>query len=124
MTDFEQVLEKVFGSIIGMLVFRRALHDVRLGREIIVTTVNVILNSHEPDPKRKLAKRWRSGKPFEELDVDQNIVISMHADGGFYSVTHVNYYCWFVQDGRNLARFVADELNARERSKAKERRDE
>ncbi len=117
-------MEDVFDSIIGMPVFRRALHDVRHGREIIGTTVSVILNSHEPDPKRKLAKRWRSGKPFEGLDVDQNIVISVHADSSFYSVTHVNYYCWFVRDGRNLARFVADELNARERNKTKERRNE
>jgi hypothetical protein len=115
MTDFEQALEDVFSSIIGIPVFRRALHDVRLGRDLVGVAVDVILNPHEPDPKRKLAKRWRSGKPFEELDVDRNIIISTHADSGFYSVNHSTYYCWFVQDGRNLARFVTDELNAMRR---------
>ena len=124
MTDFEQALEEVFGIIIGTPVFRRALHDVRSGRDLVGIAMDVTLNLDMPDPKRKLAKRWRSGKPFEELDVDQDVVVKLHADGGFYQATHSTYYCWFVQDGRNLARFVADELNARERSKVKERRDE
>lgn len=117
MTDFEQALDEVFGNVIGIPVFRRALHDFRHGREIFGIAVNATFNPHEPDPKRKLIKRWRSGKPFEELDVDQNIIISVHANGGFYSVAHNTYYCWFVHDGRRLSRFVADEFNAWDRKK-------
>ncbi len=110
--DFELVLQESLLSLVGVQVIRRFDTSNYPADDLMGIIYDVSLSPHPPDSKRHLAKRWRSGLPFEPKDVQHSIEMKVQSvHGGLYTLYNGVQRCWFLLNGENVAEAMASNFN-------------
>lgn len=111
--DFELVMQDSLLSLVSAPIVRKFAGYKQPETEMPGIIYEVRLSSHPPDPKRRLAKRWRSGQAFEAEDVEHCIEMSAQsAEGRFYTLYNGTQRYWYLLDGRRVSEAMAGNFNA------------
>lgn len=111
--DFELVLRDSLLSLVGTQVIRRFDTSNYPADDLMGIIYDIGLSPHPPDSRKHLAKRWRSGLPFESKDVEHSIEMKVQsAHGGLYTLYNGVQRCWFLLGGENVSEAMAGNFNA------------
>lgn len=111
--DFELVMQESFLSLVGLPVVRRFVGYSQPETEILGIIYEVRISPRPPDPKRRLAKRWRSGQPFEAEDIEHCLEMGVQgSEGRFYTLYNGIQRYWYAPDGSCVSETMAGIFNA------------